>query len=72
MTDLNSVSTPADGAGRQNIEAILPLLPNQRALLLYREIRAGDDPGFLQVFLPPRFTPRQNVELGNFLFQGSK
>ena len=33
---------------RRNIESILPLLPNQHALLLVRDLQP-DDPGFLQV-----------------------
>ena len=45
-------------ARRRNIESILPLLPNQRALLLLRDLEP-DDPGFLQV----QFTLHGEVDL---------
>lgn len=52
---MSAVDTPTPSAGqetpdqRKNVEAILPLLPNQKGLLLYRDLTAGEDPGFLQV-----------------------
>lgn len=56
-----SAAATAPGDGRRNIEAILPLLPNQKALLLHRDGPAGD-PGFLQV----RFTLHGPLDIPRF------
>lgn len=42
-------SDRADSRRRENVEAILPMLANQRALLLLSDLGHLDDPGFLQV-----------------------
>lgn len=49
----------AAAVSRRNVEAILPLLSNQRALLLLRELNPTEDPGFLQV----RFTLNGPLDL---------
>lgn len=43
-----SVGAQEPSTSRANVEDVLPLLPNQLALMLYRD-RSTDDPGFLQV-----------------------
>ncbi len=52
MTNLassNAGTSPRERSRRENVEAILPMLPNQRALLLLSDLGHFDDPGFLQV-----------------------
>jgi len=44
----SSVAARDASNGRANVEDVLPLLPNQLALMLVRD-RATEDPGFLQV-----------------------
>lgn len=44
----SSVGAQESSTSRANVEDVLPLLPNQLALMLYR-VRSTDDPGFLQV-----------------------
>lgn len=62
-----AVATAPTQPRRENVEAILPLLPNQQALLLLSEMGQIDDPGFLQVRTtmhghldPQRFTRAWN------------
>jgi thioesterase domain-containing protein/acyl carrier protein len=54
-------ATPDQPTGRANVEDVLPLLPNQAALLLLGE-RAEVDPGFLQV----RYRLQGPLDLGRY------
>ena len=61
MTAPTSPAQEASQDPRRNIEAILPLHANQRALILARDV-TSEDPGFLQV----RFSVVGDLDLGRF------
>jgi thioesterase domain-containing protein/acyl carrier protein len=56
-------TSPREVSRRENVEAILPMLPNQRALLLLSDLDHLEDPGFLQV----RTTLRGSLDHDRFV-----